>query len=58
MSAAPPDESKRKYDLGFASWVYENVEGGDELAMCMQCGVCSGSCPIGTEMDHGPASSS
>lgn len=22
--------------------------------MCMQCGVCSGSCPIGTEMDHGP----
>jgi quinone-modifying oxidoreductase subunit QmoC len=20
----------------------------------MQCGVCSGSCPIGTQMDHGP----
>ncbi len=54
MSVAPPEESKRKYDLGFASWVYENVEGGDKLAMCMQCGVCSGSCPIGTEMDHGP----
>ena len=22
--------------------------------MCMQCGVCSGSCPIGVQMDHGP----
>jgi quinone-modifying oxidoreductase, subunit QmoC len=42
------------YDLGFARWVYDNVDGGDKLSMCMQCGVCSGSCPIGTEMDHGP----
>lgn len=54
MSVAPPEESKQKYDLGFASWVYENVEGGDRLALCMQCGMCSGSCPIGTQMDHGP----
>lgn len=50
LAAAP----KRKYDLGFARWVYENVEGGDKMSMCMQCGMCSGSCPIGTEMDHGP----
>ena len=42
------------YDLGFARWVYDNIDGGDKLSMCMQCGVCSGSCPIGTEMDHGP----
>jgi quinone-modifying oxidoreductase subunit QmoC len=47
-------DAKRKYDLGFARWVYENVEGGDKMSMCMQCGMCSGSCPIGTEMDHGP----
>ncbi|NQU61292.1 MAG: 4Fe-4S dicluster domain-containing protein [Rhodospirillales bacterium] len=47
-------DSGRKYDLGFARWVYENVNGGDKLSMCMQCGACSGSCPIGTEMDHGP----
>ncbi len=44
----------KKYDLGFARWVYENVDGADKLSMCMQCGMCSGSCPIGTEMDHGP----
>lgn len=44
----------RAYDLGFARWVYRNVEGGDRLALCMQCGMCSGSCPIGTAMDEGP----
>ena len=46
--------SPQKYDLGFARWVYDNVQNGDKLALCMQCGVCSGSCPIGVEMDHGP----
>jgi len=51
--ATVPD-SGRKYDLGFARWVYENVDGGDKLSMCMQCGMCSGSCPIGVQMDHGP----
>jgi len=54
MTAPAPAQSDRKYDLGFAQWVYENVEGGDKLPLCMQCGVCSGSCPIGTQMDHGP----
>jgi len=44
----------RKYDLTFARWVYQNVDGGERLAKCMQCGVCSGSCPIGEQMDHGP----
>ena len=54
MNSAVPAQSDRKYDLGFAQWVYDNVEGGDKLPLCMQCGVCSGSCPIGTQMDHGP----
>jgi quinone-modifying oxidoreductase subunit QmoC len=54
MTAAAPAAAHKKYDLGFAKWVYDNVDGGDKLSMCMQCGVCSGSCPIGTEMDHGP----
>ncbi len=49
-----PDPSTRKYDLGFARWVYDNVDGGDKLSLCMQCGMCSGSCPIGVQMDHGP----
>lgn len=52
MAASATDT--RKYDLGFARWVYENVEGGDRLSLCMQCGMCSGSCPIGTAMDNGP----
>lgn len=50
----PPAQSDRTYDLGFARWVHDNVQGGDKLSLCMQCGVCSGSCPIGVEMDHGP----
>lgn len=53
MTAPLPNPSK-KYDLDFARWVYDNVNGGDKLALCMQCGVCSGSCPIGTNMDYGP----
>jgi quinone-modifying oxidoreductase subunit QmoC len=51
---APLPDTARKYDLDFARWVYGNVNGGDKLALCMQCGVCSGSCPIGVSMDHGP----
>ncbi len=54
MNAPIPKESDRKYDLTFARWVRDNVQGGDKMNMCMQCGVCSGSCPIGTEMEHGP----
>jgi quinone-modifying oxidoreductase subunit QmoC len=53
MSALSPTPTK-KYDLSFARWVYKNVDGGDRLALCMQCGTCSGSCPIGQHMDHGP----
>ena len=54
MPVPMPETAGRKYDLGFARWVYRNVNGGDKLSLCMQCGVCSGSCPIGTQMDHGP----
>ncbi|MCF6199549.1 MAG: 4Fe-4S dicluster domain-containing protein [Hyphomicrobiaceae bacterium] len=51
---APIPTSSRKYDLNFARWVRDNVEGGNKMNMCMQCGACSGSCPIGTEMKDGP----
>ncbi len=58
MTAAVPETTPpaaaRPYDLNFARWVRDNVNGGDKLSMCMQCGACSGSCPIGTQMDHGP----
>ncbi len=53
MNALSPTPTK-KYDLSFARWVYRNVDGGDRLALCMQCGTCSGSCPIGAQMDFGP----
>ena len=49
-----PDQTKTKYDHNFARWVRDNINGGDKLSLCMQCGVCSGSCPIGAKMDHGP----
>lgn len=51
---APSAASRPAYDLGFARWVYQNIQGGDRLSLCMQCGACSGSCPIGVQMDHGP----
>lgn len=54
MNSLQLPDSGPKYDLGFARWVYKNISGGDKLSMCMQCGACSGSCPIGTDMDHGP----
>ncbi|MBF0356622.1 MAG: 4Fe-4S dicluster domain-containing protein [Alphaproteobacteria bacterium] len=53
MNALSPTPS-RAYDLNFARYVYENIDGGERLRMCMQCGACSGSCPIGQQMDHGP----
>ncbi len=53
MTEALPETTGR-YDLNFARWVYKNINGGDKLALCMQCGVCSGSCPIGEKMDYGP----
>jgi quinone-modifying oxidoreductase subunit QmoC len=52
--AATAPEATQKYDLSFARFVRDNVDGGDMMNMCMQCGVCSGSCPIGNEMEHGP----
>jgi quinone-modifying oxidoreductase subunit QmoC len=53
-SLRTPPAADRTYDLGFARWVYQNIEGGDRVSLCMQCGMCSGSCPIGTAMDNGP----
>jgi len=43
-----------KYRNNFLKEVEANVEEGDWVKMCMQCGVCSGSCPLGTAWDHPP----
>ncbi|MBF0612355.1 MAG: 4Fe-4S dicluster domain-containing protein [Magnetococcales bacterium] len=42
------------YDLSFAKKVYKNSEMGHWIKMCMQCGVCAGSCPLGPYWEHSP----
>lgn len=43
-----------KYRNNFLREVEANVEDGDWVKMCMQCGVCSGSCPLGNAWEHPP----
>ena len=43
-----------KYRNDFLKEVEANVEEGDWVKMCMQCGVCAGSCPMGPYWDHPP----
>ncbi len=43
-----------KYRNNFLKEVEGNVEEGDWVKMCMQCGVCSGSCPLGDSWEHPP----
>jgi len=43
-----------KYRNSFLKEVEANVEEGDWVKMCMQCGVCAGSCPMGPYWEHPP----
>lgn len=43
-----------KYRSSFLKEVEANVAEGQWVKMCMQCGVCSGSCPLGKDWDHPP----
>ena len=43
-----------KYRNSFLKEVEANVEEGEWVKMCMQCGVCSGSCPLGNAWEHPP----
>jgi quinone-modifying oxidoreductase subunit QmoC len=43
-----------RYRNSFLREVEANVEEGQWVRMCMQCGVCSGSCPLGPHWDHPP----
>jgi quinone-modifying oxidoreductase subunit QmoC len=42
------------YRNNFLREVTANVEEGEWVRMCMQCGVCSGSCPLGPYWEHPP----
>ncbi len=43
-----------KYRNDFLREVEDNVEEGEWVKMCIQCGVCSGSCPLGPAWEHPP----
>jgi quinone-modifying oxidoreductase subunit QmoC len=43
-----------QYRNSFLQEVEANVEEGNWVKMCMQCGVCSGSCPLGPHWEHPP----
>jgi quinone-modifying oxidoreductase subunit QmoC len=49
-------QAAAKYSNNFLREVEEMVEEGDWVKMCMQCGVCSGSCPTNFQAgwDHPP----
>lgn len=42
------------YSSDFLREVEERVEEGQWVKMCMQCGVCAGSCPFGAHWAHSP----
>ena len=43
-----------RYRNSFLKEVEANVEEGEWVKMCMQCGVCAGSCPLGNAWAHPP----
>ena len=43
-----------RYKNNFLKEVEERVEDGSWVKMCMQCGVCAGSCPFGPHWEHSP----
>ncbi len=40
-------------DPEFARWISHTV-GGEKIRHCLQCGLCSGSCPLSLYMDYTP----
>jgi len=43
-----------KYRNNFLHEVEEKVDDGHWVKMCMQCGVCAGSCTFGPDWEHSP----
>lgn len=44
-------EAERDHE--FAQWIGHKI-GGEKLHHCLQCGLCSGSCPLSLYMDYTP----
>jgi quinone-modifying oxidoreductase, subunit QmoC len=47
-------QAAERYRNNFLREVEAKVEEGHWVKMCMQCGVCSGSCPFGPHWEHPP----
>ena len=43
-----------QYRNSFLHEVEDKVDEGQWVKMCMQCGVCAGSCPLGADWEHSP----
>ena len=54
MSASLNQQALARYSNDFLKEVEERVEEGEWVKMCMQCGVCAGSCPFGPHWQHSP----
>jgi len=54
QTRAPAPPAPAPYRADFLREVEANVEGGEWVKMCMQCGVCAGSCPFGPHWEHSP----
>jgi heterodisulfide reductase subunit C len=52
MITVPTD----KREAVFLDEVIAEAPGGEQVAHCLQCGSCSGSCPNGPDMDYTPRS--
>ena len=50
----PSQQTHAPYHNNFLKEVEQNVEDGAWVKMCMQCGVCAGSCPLGNAWEHTP----
>jgi quinone-modifying oxidoreductase, subunit QmoC len=47
-------QALERYRGNFLKEVEDRVEEGHWVKMCMQCGVCAGSCPFGPHWEHSP----
>ena len=54
MSESLNQQALARYSNDFLKEVEERVEEGEWVKMCMQCGVCAGSCPFGPHWQHSP----
>ena len=54
MSEALNEQAIARYRNDFLKEVEERVEEGEWVKMCMQCGVCAGSCPFGPHWENSP----